>query len=313
MEPFKRQHFTFESVDQTEIFVYQWLRENQKQKGVIQIAHGMAETAARYERFAEILTANGFIVYANDHRGHGKTAKKIDTLGYLGEKEGFKLVVEDMAHLTKQIKEDHPTLPIYLFSHSMGSFAAQRYIMDFPIQINGLILSGSNGAQGFILKFGKILAKLEMRIRGKKAKSKLMNQLTFGSYNKNFQPQTTGSEWLTRDREELTKYLNNPYCGTIFPTSFYYEFLDTLEYIEDENNFRKIPKDLPIFLLSGDQDPVGDFGNGVIKLRNRYEQVGVKDLQMKLYEEARHELLNELNREEVMRDIIKWLEERVEA
>lgn len=311
MSKFIEKTFTFQSKDQREIFVYQWSRNLKKVKGIVQISHGMAETASRYRRFAKALTQAGFIVYANDHRGHGKSADSIELQGYLGEEDGFNLLIQDIAHLTDIIKEKHPEKSIYLFSHSMGSFAAQKYIMDYPNKINGLILAGSNGPQGFALTAGKVVSKLETMIRGRKAKSKLMNQLTFGQYNKNFEPQTTGSEWLTRDKKELAKYLENPYCGSIFPASFYYEFLDTLQYVEDEKNFPKIPKDLPIYILSGDQDPVGDFGDGVKKLEQRYKNRGVYDLEMKLYEGARHELLNELNREEVTADIINWLEERV--
>lgn len=303
--------FTFKSTDDTEIVVYQWMRTDTQIRGVVQIAHGMAEIAIRYQRFASKLTKKGFVVYANDHRGHGQTAESIDTLGYLGDHNGFNLLVQDMKQLTDWIVKDNPGLPIYLFSHSMGSFAAQRYIMDYKAQIAGLILSGSNGEQGIALSAGKALAGLEMLLRGRKAKSKMMNQLTFGSYNKKFHPQTTGSEWLTRDEEELQKYLNNPYCGTIFPTSFYYEFLGSLQYIEDKNNFHKIPVDFPILILSGDQDPVGDFGKGVKKLYQRYKNQGVNDLTMKLYEGARHELLNETNRDEVTADILKWLEAHI--
>lgn len=310
MDTFIAENFTFKSSDQTEVFVHKWMREEQKVKGVVQISHGMAETSARYERFARVLTKNGFIVYANDHRGHGQTAENIDSLGYLGGEGAFKLLVADIAKLTDIIQVENPNLPIYLFSHSMGSFAAQRYIMDYPDKIDGLILSGSNGPQGLAVKAGQAVAKIEMLIRGRKAKSKLMNKLTFGTYNRNFKPETTGSEWLTRDEDELDKYLKNPYCGTIFPTSFYYEFLDSLEYIENEENFHKIPKNLPIFIISGDQDPVGDFGKGLIKLKARYEGQGVEDLELKLYEGARHELLNELNRDEVTQDVLNWLEKR---
>lgn len=307
------EHFTFKSTDQTKVFVYKWMRESQEVKGIVQISHGMAETAARYERFARSLTANGFIVYANDHRGYGQTAENIDHLGYLGAEGGFKLLVADIAKLTDIIRAENPHVPLYLFSHSMGSFAAQRYIMDYHDKIDGLILSGSNGPQGLALKAGKAVSKLEMRLRGRKAKSKLMNKLTFGNYNRSFDPQTTGSEWLTRDGVELNKYLGNPYCGTIFPTSFYYEFLDSLEYVENAENFHKIPKDLPILIISGDQDPVGDFGKGLVKLEDRYKKQGVQDLSLKLYEGARHELLNELNRDEVTQDVLVWLEAKAPA
>ncbi|AQS53513.1 2-succinyl-6-hydroxy-2,4-cyclohexadiene-1-carboxylate synthase [Jeotgalibaca dankookensis] len=300
--------FTFISRDGTEIVVYKWLpKKDIKVKGIVQISHGMAETARRYHRFAKELNANGFIVYANDHRGHGQSAESIKNLGYLGAEDGFRLLVEDIARLSDLIKETYPDLPVYMFSHSMGSFAAQRFIMDYPNKIEGLILSGSNGRQGALLGVGKGLAKLESSVRGKKAKSKLLDKLIFGTYNKKFEPKRTGSEWLTRDKDELDKYIENPYCGGVFPASFFYYFIDTLQYIEDENNFKKIPKQLPILIISGDQDPVGDFGKGVKKLYKRYEEVGVKDLSTKLYEGARHELLNEINRDEVTADIVEWL------
>lgn len=304
-------NFTFTSSDNTKIFVYKWVPNEEQIKGVVQISHGMAETAARYERFAQILNKKGFIVYANDHRGHGKTCGNVDDLGYLGDNDGFKLLIEDVAKLTDIIRSENPELPIYLFSHSMGSFATQRYIMDYKDKIDGAVICGSNGEQGFMLKLGKLVSKLEMMIRGRKAKSKLMNSLTFGAYNNNFTPKTTGNEWLTRDEEEVNKYVNDPYCGTIFPTSFYYDFLNNLQYIEDKNNFSKIPKDLPIFIISGAQDPVGDFGKGVTKLYNRYKESGVEDLEMKIYEGARHELINETNRDEVMKDVVDWLEKRI--
>lgn len=303
--------FIFHSKDQREIFVYQWLPDDKEIKGVVQISHGMAETASRYRVFAKKLTENGFVVYANDHRGHGKSADSMKHLGYLGENDGFNLLITDMLDLTEQIRRDYPNLPVFLFSHSMGSFAAQKYIMNDARKINGLILSGSNGRQGMSLVIGKFLAKMEVKLRGKKAKSKLINALTFDRYNKYFKNRTTGVEWLTRDKEEQEKYLSDPYCGAVFPASFYYDFFNTLQDIENPTNFYKIPKDLPIYIISGSEDPVGDSGNGVAELKKRYKKRGVRDLKMKLYEGARHEILNEINREEVMKDIIDWLESKL--
>lgn len=305
-----RTNFTFTSSDGTEINVYKWTPKEEEIKGIVQISHGMAETAIRYERFAKVLNQNGYIVYANDHRGHGNTAENIESLGYLGDNDGFNLLIGDIAKLSDIIREENGDLRIYLFSHSMGSFAAQRYIMDFKDKIDGLVLSGSNGEQGFTLNIARTIAKIEMLIRGRKGKSKLMNTLSFGAYNKKFKPEKTGSEWLSRDEEEVKKYIEDPYCGTIFPTSFYYDFLESLQYIEDENNFKKIPKDLPILIISGEEDPVGDSGKGLKKLYNRYKEAGVKDLAIKLYPGARHEILNEINRNEVMDDVVNWLDNR---
>lgn len=308
----KRINFTLDSSDGLKINTYKWFIENSQSKGVIQISHGMAETVSRYEEFAKALAKRGYIVYGNDHRGHGLSSVDKDSLGFLGEDRGFVKLIEDISILTDYIKNENPNLPIILFGHSMGSFASQRYIMDYKDKIQGLILSGSNGKQGLALKFGKVIANLEMKIRGPKAKSNLLNKVSFGSYNKKFSPNRTEFDWLSRDGKEVDKYIQNPYCGTIFPTSFYYEFFDTLQYIEDENNFSKIPKNLPILIISGDEDPVGNFGKGVRDLFERYENIGVENLSIKLYEGARHELLNETNRDEVIDDIIKWIDNLIE-
>lgn len=308
----KSNNFVFKSEDGLEVFVYKWEPEDVETKGIVQISHGMAETAGRYERFAKGLTDNGYVVYANDHRGHGKTAGSVEDLGYLGEKNGFERLVNDMHKLSIKAKEENPNLPLFIFGHSMGSFAGQRYIMLYGDEIDGLILSGSNGNQGLILNIGMWMAKREMKKHGPKAKSQKLNDLSFGRNNAHFEPSKTEFDWLSSDEDEVQKYIDDPYCGTIFPTSFFYEFLSTLKIVEDKNNFNMIPKDLPIYIFSGDKDPVGKFGKGVMNLYNRYKDIGVKDLDYKLYKDGRHEMLNEVNRDEVMKDVVKWLDKHKE-
>lgn len=303
--------FIFKSEDGTDIFVYNWVPENIKVKGIVQISHGMAETAHRYERFARSLTNRGYIVYANDHRGHGKTAGTIENLGYLADEDGFNWLVRDLYSLTNIIKKENPSLPIFLFGHSMGSFAAQKYIMLHGSELKGVILSGSNGKQGIVLNIGAAFAKREIKKHGRKSQSPKLNKLIFGAFNKAFNPSRTEFDWLSRDNEEVDKYINNPYCGTIFTTGFFYDFLTGLKDIEDKKNFNLIPKDLPIYIFSGDKDPVGKFGKGVRNLFNRYKSIGVKDINYKLYKDGRHEMLNEINRDEVTSDILQWLDNHV--
>lgn len=300
--------FSFKSKDGTKVFVYKWLPENIKAKGIVQISHGMAETAKRYERFAKVLTQNGYIVYANDHRGHGKTAGSVENLGYLAEKDGFEWLVRDLNDLSIIIKDENPSIPLFLFGHSMGSFVAQRYIMLHGKNLDGLILSGSNGTQGRVLDIGLLLAKREIRKHGRKNKSSKLNDLIFGNYNKAFKPTRTEFDWLSRDKDEVDKYIEDPYCGTIFTAGFFYDFLVGLKEIENKKNLNLIPRDLPIYIFSGDKDPVGRYGKGVINLFNRYKNQGVKDVRYKLYEGGRHEMLNEINREEVMEDVVQWLD-----
>ncbi|HBH3568340.1 TPA: alpha/beta hydrolase [Clostridioides difficile] len=305
-------NFTFKGEEGLDIYTYKWEDENiKKPKAVIQIAHGMAETAQRYETFAKVLTKNGYIVYINDHRGHGKTAKIIENVGHLAEKEGFRCLVEDMYTLTNIIKKENEDLPIYLFGHSMGSFASQRYIMDYSNNLSGLILCGSNGKQGIILNLAHLIINREIKKYGRRSKSNKINNLIFGGeiIRRN---EKTKFDWLSRDKEQVEKYINDPFCGVVCSCGFFYDLVQGLKEIEDKENLKKVPLDIPIYIISGDKEPIGKNGKGVLRLRDRYIKLGVKDVTCKLYKDGRHELLNEINREEVFEDIICWLNNKIE-
>lgn len=299
--------FTFKGKDDLNIFVYKWIPNLEVHvKGVIQLAHGMAETAARYEDFASYLTKSGFIIYANDHRGHGKTAGKIDDLGDLG-KDGFNSMIEDMHRLNDIIKEENKTLPIFLFGHSMGSFLSQRYICLYGSELKGVILTGTCGNQGIIVDVGRIASKVEIIRKGRNARSISLNKLIFGSNNNFFKPSRTIFDWLSRDNKEVDKYIEDPYCGAVFTAGFFYDFLGGVKSAADVGEIKKIPSDLPIYIFGGDKDPVGKNGKGVLKLVKTYEKHEIKDLTYKLYKDGRHEMLHEINKEEVIVDTIKWI------
>ncbi|HBG5346259.1 TPA: lysophospholipase [Clostridioides difficile] len=305
-------NFTFKGEEDLDIYTYKWEDENIKNpKAVVQIAHGMAETAQRYETFAKVLTKNGYTVYINDHRGHGKTAKTIENVGHLAEKEGFRCLVEDMYTLTNIIKKENEELPIYLFGHSMGSFASQRYIMDYGNNLSGLILCGSNGKQGIILNFAHMIIHREIKKYGRCSRSNKINDLIFGGkiIKRN---KKTKFDWLSRDKEQVEKYINDPFCGVVCSCGFFYDLVQGLKEIEDKENLKKVPLDVPIYIISGDKDPIGKNGRGVLRLRDRYIKLGVKDIACKLYKDGRHELLNEINKEEVFEDIICWLNNKIE-
>lgn len=304
--------FSFKDEDGLEIFVYKWSPENNKKaKAVIQIAHGMAETAARYEKLGEELTKEGYIIYANDHRGHGKTAREVDKLGDLGE-NGFLAMADNMYQLTEIIKKENPKLPIFLLGHSMGSFLTQRYICLYGKELKGAILSGTNGNIGVMADVGRIIAKREIKRIGRSGRSERLDRLSFGGYNRAFKPNRTKFDWLSRDEKEVDKYIENPFCGTIFTAGFFYDLLGGLKLIANKNEISKIPKDLPIYMFSGDKDPVGKNGRGVLRLIKAYKKLGIKDLTYKLYTEGRHEMLNELNRDEVIKDLLLWLEDHLQ-
>lgn len=308
----KSEDFTFVSDEGTEIFVYKWLPEaKNKIIGVVQIAHGMAENAMRYETLAKKLTDDGFAVYANDHRGHGKTAESFEKQGILADSEGFKWMVEDVHKLTRIIKEKHADIPVFLLGHSMGSFIAQKYIMLYGNELNGVVLSGTNGKQGLMLTLGSFVALAECQLKGRDTKSLRLTRMSFGKYNDNFKPLRTKFDWLSRDNSEVDKYITDPYCGEVFTSGFYYDFLEGLKEIEKQKNMAKVPKYLPIYMFSGAKDPVGKEGNGVRNLYDSYKSLGVKDVQIKLYDGGRHEMLNEINKEEVMEDLLKWINAHV--
>lgn len=305
-----RENFKFTDSDGVELNVYKWQPDG-KILGVVQLVHGMAENILRYDEFAKYLNNKGFIVYGHDHRGHGLTAKTKEELGYLADNEGFEWLVRDLYELMMKVKEENKGLPIYLFGHSMGSFVSQRFIELHGKEIDGLILSGSNGEPTKLTPLGILLANMEIKLFGRRHRSKMMNQLSFGGFNNKFKPNRTSYDWLCSVDSEVDKYIANKYCGFICSASFYYDLLRGLKTINKKDNFKAIPKDLPIYILAGDMDPVGFFGKGIINLHNKLKSTGVNDVKYKLYKNKRHEILNEDNKLEVMNDISDWLLDRL--
>ena len=308
----KNDTFTFKAADGTQIFTYRWIPDDTSAiRGAVQIAHGMVEHAARYERFADALTKAGYAVYANDHRGHGKTAGSLDRVGYFADEMGWEKVVVDMHTLTGVIKKECPKKPFFLFGHSMGSFLSRYYAMHYAAELTGLVLSGTAGDSGALRKIGIIVATIEAKIKGKKAKSNIMNKLSFGAFNDAFKPNRTDYDWLSRDNAEVDKYVNDPWCGAVCTAGFFCDMLGGIGYINKKENIAKIPKSLPIYIFSGTKDPVGGNTKGVNQVYNALKDAGIGDVTLKFYKDARHETLNEINREEVFRDVIAWMKKYI--
>jgi len=307
-----KSEYKLKASDGTQIHVYEWLPDEPSDvKACLQIAHGMAEHAKRYDDFATFLNKNGFAVFANDHRGHGKTAGSVENLGYFADENGFETVVDDMRVLTEKIRAEFPEKPVFLLGHSMGSFLSRYYAIEDASKIKGLILSGTAGDPGMLGKVGKTLSKLIAAFSGKKSPTPLMTALSFGAYNKQFKPNRTEFDWLSRDNEQVDKYVNDPYCGTVFTAGFYTDMLGGLLYVNQEAAIAKMRKDLPVYLISGDKDPVSENGKGVKEVFEKMKKAGLNDVEMKLYPDARHEILNELNKEEVYQDILNWLNKHI--
>ena len=292
--------FHFSDPDGFQVFVRQWVPPvGLNPKAVVQIAHGAAEHSLRYERVGKFLNDAGYLVYANDHRGHWKTAGTLDKAGIAGI-DGWNGIVKDAKQLTDIIKKENPGLPVFLFGHSMGSLLAQHYIQRWGSGLKGVVLCGSSGARPDLEKNISSLEKLP-----REGISKAM----FRDVNKRFEPGRTGFEWLSRDDDEVQKYVDDPWCG--FPFTFGFS-LDLLKGIVEgwkPENEALIPRDLPVFIISGDDDPAaGEKAANLKLLIDRYQALGLKDLTAKLYPGARHEILNETNRDEVHRDLLAWFD-----
>lgn len=306
----KISNFTFNGEEDIDIYVYKYEPiEKENINGIVQISHGMSEEAGRYKRFANYLTDNGYIVYINDHRGHGKSAENINRVGILAQKDGIHCIVKDLSKLTKIIKTENNGLPIFLFSHSMGSFAAQKYIIDYSEDIDGVILSGTNGLHGIEVDLGFLVAKVMSKIQGREKKAYLIDKLAFGGFNKKFKPNKSEFDWLSRDFKEVEKYIENEYCGVVFSNGYFYDLFKLFKEIRNINNLKKINSKLPIYIFAGDKDPVGKFGKGITKLYENYKKVGIENVEFKLYSGGRHEMLNEINKDEVINDTINWIKQ----
>lgn len=295
--------------DGTEIFVRTW-NEVKYPKGIVQIAHGMAEHSGRYERFARFLNAGGFVVVANDHRGHGKTGEKAGQMGYFAPENGFDRVVDDLQAVTHWAQRQFPKLPVFLMGHSMGSFLTRRYLQKYGTTLQGAILMGSGGDPGLAGKAGKLIARMQMRKDPTKP-STLLDKLAFGSFNKAIPNAQTKFDWLSRDGREVNKYIADPFCGIVCSSGFFFDLFTGLELIHKPELIDRIPKNIPLLVVSGEADPVGKNGAGIRQFVGQLKTRGITNITMKLYPNARHELLNETNRAEVMDDLKNWLQNQL--
>ena len=282
-----------------------------KPSEVVQVAHGLAEHIKRYEHLAMFLNSKGIIVIGHDHRGHGQTGEKVGEYGFFAESNGFERTVDDMKEVYDFIKNQYPELPVFLMGHSMGSFLVRRFLQRFQVSLYGVILSGTGGNPGYILKVAKKLAETQVKKWGNRAESPFLQKLTTGSYNKKFTNANTGYEWLTRDSEQVSTYINDPYCGKVGTTGFFQDLYYGLDMIHRNEEVSKIDRNLPFYLFSGDMDPVGNYTKGVNKLINQLRKHGIKQIDYKFYENGRHEMLNEVNREVVYEDIYRWIEKNL--
>ena len=280
-------------------------------RGIVYVSHGLAEHIARYDRFAAALNAVGLSVLGHDHRGHKLSIASDPDLGHFADRDGFVRMAGDLLAGISARRLESPGLPVVLFGHSMGSFLVQHVLPEADGHFEMAILSGSNGPPPPLAAVGRLVARIERLRLGKRGRSSVIHGLAFDANNKRFEPAPTKMEWLSRDRAEVDAYVADPYCGFVASAASWISLLDALPGLAAGERVARIPKSLPILLAAGDNDPIGDNGKGVARLRDIYRDAGIDDLTMKLYPDARHEILNETNRDEVTDDICRWIVERL--
>lgn len=302
---------TFIAHDGEQIFYYHW--KTKKPKAVVQIAHGVGEHAGRYQSIASLLQKQGYEVYANDHRIHGNSVSSKDLLGVYEGQNYFEDAVDDMRELTKIIKEEHPQQKIILFGHSMGSLLSREYVTMYGEDLYALALSGTASFMKGLGNVGLVGANVTKFFRGRKRSSTTLKSLFFTEFNKKFKPNRTKVDWISRDEHQVDLFQADPLRIEDFSISVFIDILKGSKKINQKPTFEATPKNLPIYIFSGDKDPVGEMGTGVKKVAKQYQKVGIKDLTLKIYKGGRHEMLNEINKEEVERDFINWLNTRIES
>lgn len=303
----QRASFTLTAADGVALFVQGW-RPEATPRGIVQIAHGLAEHGGRYARLAAALTEADYAVYASDHRGHGRSARTPEDLGFFAAGDGWSKCLDDLWQLNRRLAADYPGAPIILLGHSMGSFMVQHFISTHGDALTGAVLSGSGGKPSALAAVGRLVGRLERLRLGRRGRSALMHALSFGAFNKPFEPSRTPFDWLSRDAAEVDKYVADPLCGFPASVQLWIDLLDALGDVTSGQRQARIPKHLPIYIIAGSRDPVGANTKSVAQLLTAYREAGLERVAHRFYVDARHELFNETNRDEVTRDLIAWLD-----
>ena len=307
-----RDEFYFPSKDgNTEIHTIEWKPVGEG-RAVLQICHGMVEYIRRYDEFAQFLCGEGYYVVGNDHLGHGKSIQAKSEYGFFNEKYGNACVLGDMHTLRQRTEKKYPGVPYFMLGHSMGSSLLRQYIQMYGNGLSGAVLMGTVADhKKAALLFGKRLCRVMAAFRGWHYRSKMVDNLVLGAYNKKFKPARTRADWITSDNENLDMYVADPLCSFMSTVNAYYNVFSGMIGIQRKESVYMIPKGLPVLFVSGADDPVGEFGKGVRKIYEKYRAAGIRDVTLRLYTGDRHEILNETDRDQVYKDLLGWFEKHI--
>ena len=304
-----RTDFYYDSLGGGKIHACRWTPDGEV-KAIVQFVHGIAEYALRYDDFANHLNSNGILVVAEDHMGHGGSICDATPMGCFAG--GWHTAVKDTYRLLKNTMEEFPDVPYILFGHSMGSFMARTILAKYPDSgISGAIICGSAWMPGAVIGAGKALASMICKKDGEKNFSPFLQKMMFGSYNKKIEHPRTPCDWLTRDQRIVDEYVADPLCGFIPSAGLARDMMTGLQYIQDGRNLTAMKKDLPVFFIAGGDDPVGSYGTGVKRCAEEFKKHGMERVDLKLYPLCRHEIHNEINRQKVYEDVLKWIEKTI--
>ena len=305
----KKEDIYFESRDGvSKLHAIVWSDETKKPIGILQIIHGMAEYIDRYDDFARFMVGKGFVVVGDDHLGHGDSVGENGTYGYFCKKDPATVLVRDEHRLKKLMEAKYPGVPYYILGHSMGSFIARNYLCRYGSGIQGMIVMGTGNQSKALLSASKVLVGLTGFFCGEKHVAKFINKLAFGTYNRAIEDAKTNVDWLTKDEAIVNKYIADERCGFTFTVNGFRGLFELIYRLRKPKNLVTIPKKIPVFFVSGEEDPVGDYGEGVIGAKNDLVRAGLENVSMKLYPGDRHEILNETDKDIVYQDIYEWLE-----
>ena len=313
-EKITKETFQFLSKDgKTKIHAVKWLPKNGRVRAIMQISHGMIEYIERYDEFACYLAERGFLVVGHDHLGHGASVSDESEWGYFTAKKPSETVVADIYQVTRILRSQYSDCPYFILGHSMGSFLLRRYLTLHSEDVTGAVICGTGSQPDLLTGFGMVVCRLFTLLRGGHYRSRFVTDTAFGKAYAQFDLTGTdaSNSWLSKNEESVRAYYNDPRCPYLFTVNGYYGLLSTIRYANQAKHIRKIRKNLPVFFISGEDDPVGNLGEGVKKAYAQYRQAGMRDVKIKLYPNDRHEILQETDREQVFEDIYQWCKKKM--